>query len=168
MRRMPARWTDPHDGNSSNQKGLHGADPDHWCIVTEITSGDWGIGGQTLTADDVRALARSEPVDRLVRGPSIRAPVAGASALPAATPSSRVVATALGSEERSSNCKAQALGLDLRRTGRGPHERDRAIMTRGAHSERSRYSSVADAIAGSHYRRMSKGVVRRVDLPRFV
>ena len=35
-----------------------------WCMVTEIASGDWGVGGQTLTADDVRALARSEPVDR--------------------------------------------------------------------------------------------------------
>ena len=35
-----------------------------WCVVTEIASGDWGVGGQTLTADDVRALARSEPVDR--------------------------------------------------------------------------------------------------------
>jgi 4-oxalocrotonate tautomerase len=30
------------------------------CLVTEIASGDWGAGGQTLTADDVRALARSE------------------------------------------------------------------------------------------------------------
>jgi 4-oxalocrotonate tautomerase len=31
-----------------------------WCVVEEIASGDWGIGGQTLTADDVRALARGE------------------------------------------------------------------------------------------------------------
>lgn len=29
-----------------------------WCIVEEVASGDWGAGGQTLTADDVRALAR--------------------------------------------------------------------------------------------------------------
>jgi len=31
-----------------------------WCLVEEVASGDWGIGGQTLTADDARALARSE------------------------------------------------------------------------------------------------------------
>ncbi|MFL5860569.1 MAG: 4-oxalocrotonate tautomerase family protein [Solirubrobacteraceae bacterium] len=35
-----------------------------WCMITEIASGAWGVGGQTLTADDVRALARSEPVDQ--------------------------------------------------------------------------------------------------------
>ena len=29
-----------------------------WCVVEEVASGDWGIGGQTLTADDVKALAR--------------------------------------------------------------------------------------------------------------
>ena len=27
-----------------------------WCTVEEIASGDWGIGGQSLTADDVKAL----------------------------------------------------------------------------------------------------------------
>jgi len=32
-----------------------------WCVVEEITSGDWGIAGHTITADDLRALARSEP-----------------------------------------------------------------------------------------------------------
>ncbi len=31
-----------------------------WCVIEEIASGDWGIGGQTLTADDVKALARGE------------------------------------------------------------------------------------------------------------
>ena len=31
-----------------------------WCLVEEVPSGDWGIGGQTPTADDVRALARSD------------------------------------------------------------------------------------------------------------
>jgi 4-oxalocrotonate tautomerase len=30
-----------------------------WCIVEEVASGEWGIGGQTLTADDVKALARA-------------------------------------------------------------------------------------------------------------
>jgi len=27
-----------------------------WCIVEEVKSGDWGIGGKTLTAEDVKAL----------------------------------------------------------------------------------------------------------------
>lgn len=31
-----------------------------WCMVEEVTSGEWGIGGQPLTADDVRALACDE------------------------------------------------------------------------------------------------------------
>jgi 4-oxalocrotonate tautomerase len=30
------------------------------CLLEEVASGQWGIGGQTLTADDVRALARAE------------------------------------------------------------------------------------------------------------
>jgi 4-oxalocrotonate tautomerase len=30
-----------------------------WCVIEEIPSGDWGIGGEALTADDVRALARA-------------------------------------------------------------------------------------------------------------
>ena len=29
-----------------------------WCLVDEVASGDWGVGGQSLTADDVKALAR--------------------------------------------------------------------------------------------------------------
>jgi 4-oxalocrotonate tautomerase len=29
-----------------------------WCLVEEVASGRWGIGGQALTADDVKALAR--------------------------------------------------------------------------------------------------------------
>jgi 4-oxalocrotonate tautomerase len=29
-----------------------------WCLVEEVTSGAWGIGGQPITADDERALAR--------------------------------------------------------------------------------------------------------------
>ena len=28
-----------------------------WCVVEEVESGDWGIGGQALTTADVRALA---------------------------------------------------------------------------------------------------------------
>jgi 4-oxalocrotonate tautomerase len=29
-----------------------------WCVVEEVASGEWGIGGQTLTTDDAKALAR--------------------------------------------------------------------------------------------------------------
>jgi 4-oxalocrotonate tautomerase len=35
-----------------------------WCLLAEIANGDWGSGGQPLTADDVKALARSEPAGR--------------------------------------------------------------------------------------------------------
>ena len=31
--------------------------PVTWVVVEEIKSGDWGIGGNPLTIDDVRALA---------------------------------------------------------------------------------------------------------------
>jgi 4-oxalocrotonate tautomerase len=31
-----------------------------WCIVEEVATAEWGIGGQTLTADDVRALASGD------------------------------------------------------------------------------------------------------------
>jgi 4-oxalocrotonate tautomerase len=34
-----------------------------WCIVEEVAGGEWGVGGQTLSADDVRALARSEAAE---------------------------------------------------------------------------------------------------------
>jgi 4-oxalocrotonate tautomerase len=29
-----------------------------WCVVHEVASGEWGVGGKVLTADDVRALSR--------------------------------------------------------------------------------------------------------------
>jgi len=32
--------------------------PSTWCVVEEVPSGAWGIGGQPITADDERALAR--------------------------------------------------------------------------------------------------------------
>jgi 4-oxalocrotonate tautomerase len=32
-----------------------------WVVVEEVTSGDWGIGGQPLTTADVRALAAGVP-----------------------------------------------------------------------------------------------------------
>ena len=28
-----------------------------WCVLEEVKSGDWGIGGQSLTTADVKALA---------------------------------------------------------------------------------------------------------------
>jgi 4-oxalocrotonate tautomerase len=31
-----------------------------WCVLEEVASGDWGIGGQALIADDIKALARGE------------------------------------------------------------------------------------------------------------
>jgi 4-oxalocrotonate tautomerase len=30
-----------------------------WVVVEEVKSGDWGIGGNALTTDDVRSLAAS-------------------------------------------------------------------------------------------------------------
>ena len=33
-----------------------------WCIVEEVASGEWGVGGRPLTADDARALARVTPI----------------------------------------------------------------------------------------------------------
>lgn len=30
-----------------------------WCVIEEVPSGEWGIGGQSITADDVRAIARA-------------------------------------------------------------------------------------------------------------
>jgi 4-oxalocrotonate tautomerase len=32
------------------------------CVVEEVASGDWGIGGQLYTTEDVLALARGVPV----------------------------------------------------------------------------------------------------------
>jgi 4-oxalocrotonate tautomerase len=32
-----------------------------WCVVEEVDSGDWGIGGQPLTTGDVKALAAGAP-----------------------------------------------------------------------------------------------------------
>jgi 4-oxalocrotonate tautomerase len=31
-----------------------------WCVIDEVASDEWGVGGKTLTADDVKALARAE------------------------------------------------------------------------------------------------------------
>ena len=31
-----------------------------WCVIEEVESGDWGIGGNNLTTADVHALARGK------------------------------------------------------------------------------------------------------------
>ena len=35
--------------------------PVTWCVVREVQSGDWGIGGQSLTTEAVHALAAGAP-----------------------------------------------------------------------------------------------------------
>ena len=35
-----------------------------WCVVEEVESGDWGIGGNALTTADVHALARGKAARR--------------------------------------------------------------------------------------------------------
>ena len=35
--------------------------PVTWCVVEEVRSGDWGIGGKALTTQDVTALAAGVP-----------------------------------------------------------------------------------------------------------
>jgi 4-oxalocrotonate tautomerase len=32
-----------------------------WCVIDEVRSGDWAIGGQALTTAAVHALAASQP-----------------------------------------------------------------------------------------------------------
>jgi 4-oxalocrotonate tautomerase len=32
-----------------------------WVLIEELKSGDWGIGGRAVTADDVRALLAGTP-----------------------------------------------------------------------------------------------------------
>jgi 4-oxalocrotonate tautomerase len=36
--------------------------PVTWCVLDEVKSGDWGIAGQGMTAEAVRALAAGQPV----------------------------------------------------------------------------------------------------------
>ena len=33
-------------------------------MIEEVANGEWGIGGQTLISDDVKALARAQPAPR--------------------------------------------------------------------------------------------------------
>ena len=35
--------------------------PVTWCVVEEVASGDWAIGGKALTTADVKALAAGQP-----------------------------------------------------------------------------------------------------------
>lgn len=32
-----------------------------WCVIEEVRSGDWGIGGKPLTTADVKELAARQP-----------------------------------------------------------------------------------------------------------
>jgi 4-oxalocrotonate tautomerase len=32
-----------------------------WCVIEEVKSGDWAVGGDPLTTDAVRALAAGQP-----------------------------------------------------------------------------------------------------------
>jgi 4-oxalocrotonate tautomerase len=32
-----------------------------WCVIEEVKSGDWAIGGNTLTTEAVQALAAGQP-----------------------------------------------------------------------------------------------------------
>lgn len=34
-----------------------------WVVIEEVKSGDWGIGGNPLTTDDVKNLASGKPSD---------------------------------------------------------------------------------------------------------
>ncbi|MFP5577144.1 MAG: tautomerase family protein [Acidimicrobiia bacterium] len=36
--------------------------PVTWVVIEEVTSGEWGIGGQALSTADVKALAAGTPV----------------------------------------------------------------------------------------------------------
>jgi 4-oxalocrotonate tautomerase len=35
-----------------------------WCVVEEVRSGDWAIGGKPLTTTDVKNLAAGQPAAR--------------------------------------------------------------------------------------------------------
>ena len=32
-----------------------------WCVIEEVKSGDWGLGGKPLSTEDVRALGAGAP-----------------------------------------------------------------------------------------------------------
>ena len=38
--------------------------PVTWVVVEEVKSGDWGVGGKSLTTADVKALAAGKPAGR--------------------------------------------------------------------------------------------------------
>ena len=45
-----------------------------WCVIEEVESGDWGIGGNALTTADVQALAAEKRPDKVrLRGSGYRA-----------------------------------------------------------------------------------------------
>jgi 4-oxalocrotonate tautomerase len=34
-----------------------------WCVLEEVASGEWGVGDELLTADDIKALGRADTPD---------------------------------------------------------------------------------------------------------
>jgi 4-oxalocrotonate tautomerase len=38
-----------------------------WCVIDEVADGEWGVGGQGVTADDIKALARAESPPGTIR-----------------------------------------------------------------------------------------------------
>lgn len=42
--------------------------PVTWVVVEEVASGDWGIGGNALTTEDIKALAAGAPASEYARG----------------------------------------------------------------------------------------------------
>ena len=59
-----------------------------WCVVEEVDSGDWGIGGKPVTTSDVKALAPGVPVGGPERGGVAGRPALGVGR-PAASRGSR-------------------------------------------------------------------------------
>jgi 4-oxalocrotonate tautomerase len=41
-----------------------------WCVIDEVPSGQWGVGGEILTTDEARALARATTIRRTADGRS--------------------------------------------------------------------------------------------------
>ena len=37
--------------------------PVTWCVIEEVASGEWAVGGKALTTDDVKALAAGQPAN---------------------------------------------------------------------------------------------------------
>jgi 4-oxalocrotonate tautomerase len=107
------RLTDPmveiQGENSRNATG---------CVIEEVARGEWGVGGQTLTADDVKALARGwvgamiSKAERLPRDRSRSfrcGPLAGSGPEPCQTAARRPVTRQLFDDDALPTGKAGAV-----------------------------------------------------------